>query len=108
MGSLISQDQSCLKTIPGKNSVLISDSSVKMSLFLYKISKKRSGNIFTQCLNTNRVSFFFSFSNLSKSNWTEDRFHHFEISPEYSGKLVVILDIKLLKDIYLNQTNLNI
>ena len=93
--SLISHDHICLNTIPGKNSVLNSDSSEKISLFLYKISKNRSGNIFTQCLNTKSVSFFCSFSK-SKSEAGFVLFHHFEISPEYSGKVVTISDIKSL------------
>ena len=127
--SLISRFQSCLNTIPGKNSVLCSESSKKSSGFLYKISKKRSGNTLIQCLKTTSVSFFFVSSSSSSK-----LFHHLEIIPEYSGKVIKIsivksliilknssggfkssiflgfsvIRINLIKEIYLNQTNLNI
>ena len=89
--SLILSIHNCLKTIPGKNSVLTSESSLNMSTFLYNISKKRSGIIFTQCLKTNKVSFFFDSSPL-----LDGLFHHLDIRPEYSGKVITISDIKSL------------
>ena len=89
--SLISQDHNCLKTIPGKNSVLISESGENISGSLYKILKNLSGNTFTQCLNTNNNSFFL-FASISE----EGLFHHLEMIPEYSGKVINISEIKSL------------
>ena len=42
--SLISQFHKYLKLTPGKNSVFITESSLKISTFWYRISKKRSGH----------------------------------------------------------------
>ena len=85
----MSHFHSCLNTMPGRNSVLVSESSAKISTFLYKISKKRSGTIFTQCLKTNVISRCFLVSSASTD-------HQRLIRPAYSGNVVTISEIKSL------------
>jgi hypothetical protein len=87
--------------MPGKNSVLHSESSENMSTVLYKISKKRSGNVFIQCLNTYNVSLCIISSDVLFAG-----VHHLSIKFEYSGNVSLMSDVKslynLLKDLYLN------
>ena len=80
--SVISHFHKCLKIIYGRNSVDTVDSVLKISSFLYKISKNRSGYIFKQCLNTFSIFTFLSSVELSSLN------HNNSIEEEHSGNVI--------------------
>ena len=92
--SVISHFHKCLKIIYGRNSVDTVESVLKISSFLYKISKNRSGYIFKQCLKTFSILIFLSSVELFSLN------HNNSIEDEHSGK---VFNKSLVKSLIIEQ-----